>query len=169
MADLAELQDRRYAPPTADVADTPYLDAEHALAGRGRRLAAVLLDVVVFYAVMFVAVLPIGVGKPTAGVGTISMGFLLLVFVGLMAVNIWLLVQRGQTLGKMALGVRIVNRDGAPASAWQLVGKRYILNTLFTMIPFFGGVYALVDICMIFRASRYCLHDDIAGTMVVRA
>jgi hypothetical protein len=35
------------------------------------------------------------------------------------------------------------------------------------MIPYVGNVIALIDVLMIFRTSRKCLHDDIAGTKVI--
>ena len=42
-------------------------------------------------------------------------------------------------------------------------------HVLIGMLLFFGAIFALVDILMIFREGNRCLHDDIAGTMVVQA
>ena len=36
-------------------------------------------------------------------------------------------------------------------------------------IPVIGTVYGLLDVLLIFRASRRCLHDNIADTIVVTA
>jgi uncharacterized RDD family membrane protein YckC len=78
-------------------------------------------------------------------------------------------VRRGQTVGKAALRVRIVRMDGTRANAWHLFGLRYGVGMVATSIPFVGLAYGLVDALMIFRDSRRCLHDLIAGTKVVTA
>jgi hypothetical protein len=36
-------------------------------------------------------------------------------------------------------------------------------------IPVIGTIYGLLDVLLIFRASRRCLHDNIADTIVVTA
>ena len=41
---------------------------------------------------------------------------------------------------------------------------RVIVNTVLSLIPF----YTLVDILLIFREDRRCIHDMIAGTKVVQ-
>lgn len=46
--------------------------------------------------------------------------------------------------------------------------RRYVLNLFLSDIPFIGGFMPLIDVLLIFRKSRKCLHDDLAGTIVVK-
>ena len=86
-----------------------------------------------------------------------------------------LLAARGQNLGKILLGVRVVRADtseragfvrGALLRFLLPVGFMILLN-VFTVV--LGFVFLLVDYCFIFRADQRCLHDLIANTKVVRA
>ena len=80
----------------------------------------------------------------------------------------YLLATKGQTIGKMAVGTQIVDaQTGAIVPLLPLFLKRNISMQALAMIPFVGNVIALIDALMIFRASRKCLHDDIAGTKVI--
>ena len=68
----------------------------------------------------------------------------------------------GQTLGKMAMGIRVVQSDGSkiqPGQAW----KRGILRNVL-QITQIGG---LIDALMIFSGNRATLHDRFATTAVV--
>ena len=96
----------------------------------------------------------------------------------LLAVQVWLLATRGQTIGKRLIGLRVVKIDGSPAgivNAWLM---REALVTVIGMvagfIPLIGPIllrpaFHIVDWCLIFRDDQRCLHDTIAGTMVVKA
>jgi uncharacterized RDD family membrane protein YckC len=163
----------RYAPPQAHVEDVVDAFAEGpVLAGRGRRLAAVLIDGGIAMAIMMLlaAFTPFNpLAAASRGLGS-GLGLSALVnFTAFLLVHGWLLVNRGQTVGKAAMGVRIVRVDGSRASAWELFGKRYGLTWILGLIPVAGRFYALADCLFIFRASRRCLHDLLAGTIVVRA
>jgi uncharacterized RDD family membrane protein YckC len=157
-----------FQPPTAVVADVAAEATE--LATRGNRFLAALVDVVIQVAVLWLAslVLPWQIFDPdpsvaeTAATGAISLALFL-------ALHGWLLVRDGQTLGKKLLGVRIVRPDGSRADARRLLGLRYGIGWLLTLVPVAGPIYALLDALFIFRRDRRCLHDLIAGTIVVRA
>lgn len=157
-----------FQPPSAAVADLPVDGAEPAT--RGSRLLAVLADTAIQVAVMLAinALLPWSIWNVDASPGQLLVNLVvgLLVFAMLQG---WMLVRHGQTLGKRALGLRIVRTDGSRAGAGRLLGLRYGLGWVLTMIPLLGSVYALIDALLIFRADRRCLHDLIAGTIVVRA
>ena len=80
------------------------------------------------------------------------------------------LVTRGQTVGKRLVGVRIV--DAGTREVVPLVksyGLRFIVVQAITQVPFVGPILALVDPLFIFGERRRCLHDYLAGTIVVRA
>ncbi len=70
----------------------------------------------------------------------------------------------GQTLGKKALGIRVVSPDGSPVTAKQAWG-RGLARTLMQLTRILG----LIDTLMIFSKPRTTLHDRIAKTRVVRA
>jgi uncharacterized RDD family membrane protein YckC/DNA-directed RNA polymerase subunit RPC12/RpoP len=89
----------------------------------------------------------------------------LIYFIG---INSYFWATRGQSLGKMVLGVRIVQIDGERATWGRIVGLRIMPMQLLSWIPYIGGIISLVDVLFIFRANRRCLHDEIARTKVVR-
>ena len=163
--------DNRFAPPLAHVADVAPSGSE-ALAGRGVRLVATLLDAV-FGAVAF-GLLTLVTPLTWAPAPGANLALLLAVnafvgFVIFLVLHGYLLATRGQTIGKALLKARIVRSDGSPASLVRIVGLRYLPTMAITMIPVVGGLYALVDSLLIFRESRRCLHDNIADTIVVKA
>ncbi|MDI1320343.1 MAG: RDD family protein [bacterium] len=88
----------------------------------------------------------------------------------LVIIQIYLLVTRGQTLGKKFLGIKIVTYpdESNPGfvKVWLL---RAFVNGIIGAIPMIGGIYTLVDLCFIFRDDKRCIHDLIAGTQVVKA
>jgi uncharacterized RDD family membrane protein YckC len=163
--------DNRFAPPLAHVEDVA--DAgPGALAGRGARLLATLLDGLiaglVFWLLTFVTPLTLfpPPGANLAKVLIVNSVAGIILFVILQG---YLLATRGQTIGKALLKMRIVRSDGSPASFGRLFGLRYVPTMILTMIPVAGGLYGLIDSLLIFRASRRCLHDNIADTIVVKA
>jgi len=162
----------RFAPPMAYVEDVVE-SGPGVLASRGSRLGAAVIDVLIaMVAFGLVAWLtPINIFKPQAGAGMWLMLLenTLLGFVLFLAIHGYLIADRGQTVGKMLTKIRIVRSDGSKASFGRIVGMRYLPTSLLASIPFVGGLYGLVDTLMIFRASRRCLHDVIADTIVVTA
>ncbi len=90
------------------------------------------------------------------------------------------LATRGQTIGKMLMGIRIEDRQtGNLVPIWRLVLLRdlpimlpaYLLSISSNHDPVDEGLSILiyvVDFIFIFTASRRCFHDRIANTKVVR-
>ncbi len=77
-----------------------------------------------------------------------------------------ILTKDGQTIGKKLFKIRVVNeKDGRNGGFVPNVLLRAILNAVFSLIPF----YALIDILFIFRGDKRCIHDLLAGTVVVKA
>lgn len=158
-----------FAPPVAKVQDVAPLAGD--LAGRGARLAASIIDGVVFGLAMWAVASVAGVSlfDPDDAMSArywAAYAVSMLAFIALQGV---LLHLRSQTLGKIALGIRIVRRDGSRAGLGRLVGLRLLPMWLVGLVPFVGPLISLVDCLLIFRDSRRCLHDDIADTIVVRA
>ncbi len=164
-------------PSTPQAPGTPRATRQN-LAGRGARLAAVLVDNLIFFlsASPFVVAAIKEVSSRedyslewndlttiAAGMGLWMLGWLALAFV-----QIWMLSVRGQTIGKWLLRIRIVRFDGGgnPGFARAFL-LRSLLPGIICSIPKLGWVLGLVDICFIFRADHRCVHDLAAGTVVV--
>jgi uncharacterized RDD family membrane protein YckC len=84
-------------------------------------------------------------------------------------ITVILVARNGQTIGKKALGIRVVRSDGSPASLGRIFWLRNVVNTVPSMLPFVGIAYTLLDLLLIYGVRQQCLHDLIADTIVVRA
>lgn len=89
--------------------------------------------------------------------------------VWMLSIIVWLIdfiglpLFRGQTLGKMVVGISIVKRDGTPARLGAIV-LRNVVGYLLTIITVgIGFLIAAVN------GTGRALHDYIGGTIVVRA
>jgi uncharacterized RDD family membrane protein YckC len=155
------------------VADTGGLE----LASRWLRLGAAVLDSIIggfFCAPGFVMLMMAGIfstpDSPNpalllAGGVTLCLGLVLL-----LGIQIYLLVTRGQTMGKKLLGIRIVSfEDESNPGFVKVFLLRMLVNGVIGAVPFIGVAYSLIDILFIFRDDRRCIHDLIAGTKVVKA
>jgi uncharacterized RDD family membrane protein YckC len=70
----------------------------------------------------------------------------------------------GQTLGKKALGVRVVNVDSRPIG----FGRAFVRETVLKLVPSFLSPFNLIDyLWAAFRDDRRSLHDLGARTLVV--
>lgn len=173
MADGNSLQDARYAPPQARVDDVDASADGPVLATRWQRFGAALVDGALAFAAIWVA------GKvtpwdpwavdPEATLWTPMFLDMVVGFTAFALVHGYLLARRGQTIGKIALGIRITRADGSLASLGRILGLRYGLGYASTIVPIVGQVYNVADCLMIFRSNRRCLHDVIADTIVVKA
>jgi uncharacterized RDD family membrane protein YckC len=179
-------------PPVAPVGATPTATASSAdpqpeLADRGVRLGSFLLDyllslicalpgLIILGPIFISAVLAksqnrqpdfsgIAAGRLLLGLGVLGCISLLL-----LVVQVWLLSTRGQTLGKIVTGIKVVRvPDSAPAGfvhGWLL---RNFVPGIIRIIPWIGLLFFLVDSCFVFSGERRCIHDLIAGTKVIKA
>ncbi|MDP1588291.1 MAG: RDD family protein [Prosthecobacter sp.] len=86
----------------------------------------------------------------------------------LVITNIILLTVRGQTLGKLLLGIQVVrSADDSRAGFLRAVLLRSLLLIFVLFLPHVGPFLLIADVLLIFRADRRCLHDFIADTRVV--
>jgi uncharacterized RDD family membrane protein YckC len=79
----------------------------------------------------------------------------------------FLLYHRGQTLGKKMMGIAIVTLDNQKPAFMPLIAQRYFSQWLIGMLPVVGLPLRLLDVLMIFRGDKRCLHDLIAKTKVI--
>lgn len=166
-----------YSPPKANLEGGVAQAGVMPLASAGSRLAAVLIDGLLFLPLAIVGGVLSYLMRPAPGqapgpMGAGAMGMAAILGLYGLAVaiyQIYLLSTRGQTFGKKTMKIRIVKLDGSQPGFVHAVLLRAIVNALPTMIPIVGGVYGLVDILFIFRGDRRCIHDLIASTRVVMA
>ena len=171
-----------YAPPKANVADvSPGSDLT--LASRLARLGAALLDGIIMGALIYTPLIFTGAlgaamssamrsGNPlqfwgvfASGAGVVS-GLLIIVWA---VITFRLVAANGQTIAKKLVGIKVVRSDGTRATVARIFWLRNVVNTLITLIPLIGSLYALIDILFIFSERKQCLHDKIADTIVVNA
>jgi uncharacterized RDD family membrane protein YckC len=102
---------------------------------------------------------------PSLPAALLGGGYLMAMFVTYLV----LVSTRGQSLGKMAVGTRIVvHRTGETAGFVNIVLLRNFVAGLPMLIPCVNFVYFIVDCCFIFQASHRTLHDMIGGTSVIK-
>ncbi len=108
-------------------------------------------------------------GATVADVSRSSPFVLILALLGMcgyLILQAFLLATRGQSIGKIIVKIRIVDaHTGVSGGFLQNVFLREMLNSLLSMIP----LYFLVDSAFILQNDRRCIHDHIAGTVVVDA
>jgi len=173
-----------YAPPQAAVQDV--VDASLPLqpASRGLRLLAAIVDgllqIVVALPVLIAFVVAIArtpQARPDfamyAAALTAGGLFTLILAVPWLVLNILFVVRNGQTIGKKIVGIKVVRRDGTKVSLSRIFWLRNVVSLVIStglqlaIGAGFGTLYSLLDHLLIFRASRQCLHDTIADTIVV--
>lgn len=129
----------------------------------GERLAAQLIDAALHLgsgAAGVAAYYVLGLLSPLLG-GLVGFSLPLAV----LAYQWQMLASEGQTVGKRAMGLRIVNAgDGGNPGFVKAIVMRNWLNKLFCAV----GFYPLINVAPIFWKPRRCIHDYLAGTLVVK-
>jgi uncharacterized RDD family membrane protein YckC len=162
------------SPATDPILPTPVPDSEFRLATRGDRFLGSFVD----------GMIGIGIALPVWGIlyflGVIhsveemgrigisyGIGIGLVHYAVFMAIQWNFLKSTGQTIGKRMAKTRIAKMDGSKPDIRDLALKRYGFVSLISMIPVAGAILAWVDILLIFKKDRRCLHDLVAGTQVL--
>lgn len=162
-----------YAPPRAVVRDFTDPSALAVPADRGTRLGAAILDGIIFMVMVYLPIVFIAfsarTNPPTDESGSTAILVASAVTLVGFTVWCWLTIKyinlNGQSIAKKLLGIKVVRTDGSPASLGRLFWLRNVVNGLISIIPLYG----FVDALFIFGESRQCLHDKIAGTIVLKA
>ena len=103
----------------------------------------------------------------------LNLSFILLV--GFLLVQIVLIASRGQSLGKLATGIRVVDADtGRVSSATKLLGMRGVVLVVIywfaSTFPFLGVALMVVNYVMALTSpTKQGWHDRLAKTQVVKA
>ena len=98
---------------------------------------------------------------------TISALMILAVFV----VQTLMLIKKGQTLGKMAVGLRILDKNSLSLpSVTNILLIRTVLTNIAYSVPIIGMLLLVADfIIMIIDKQKQSLHDKLAKTVVMIA
>jgi len=137
------------------------------LAGRGRRLAASFLNVFVTF--IPIIIFAVSVSLDNRGDDTFPHSLIIglvciLLILSLYAVQVYYLITQGQSLGKKWLKIRIVDAKTYKVGGFcKNVLLRTVCNGLLSIIPW----YSYIDIFYMFGKDRRCVHDHLAGTIVV--
>ena len=143
------------------------------LAGRFRRLAAWAVDAALVPTLTILLVMIAGVVEHAEDFSDNFWIFwvLCIAVLSYLILNGYGLFTRGQTIGKRLLGIAIVaSSTGDRVPFWRLVCVRALffpISFLLALPPL--TVLSLLDQGLIFRSDRRCLHDVIAGTMVIES
>jgi uncharacterized RDD family membrane protein YckC len=134
------------------------------------RLGAFAIDNLLTSAIiLFIAIVPaLAAGDSDA----IRYAVLALGVLGLLAYFAlqWRGVARsGQSIGKRVMGLRVVKVGGDQASVWSILLLRNAVPWVVSALPVLGQVFALANLAAGLRDDGRCLHDHLAGTVVVRA
>ncbi len=136
-----------------------------------RRLGAQLLDNLLFLVPLLLAVLAVGSAtsgssddKIAAGLATFYIGLYLVVLPANFIYGGAMLSRRGQTLGKMATGVRVVAPDGGNPGFWRGAFREILGKGISGAICIVLGY-----IWMLWDPQQQTWHDKIFDTHVVRA
>ena len=142
---------------------------EQQLASWGRRLAALLVDVIVLVVAISVAL--VAAGMPADELrDRVENGEMLLVIVLFLIPEAiyytWMVGSRSQTVGKMALGIKIVDAESRAPIGYLRAFRRW-LSTAAMRALFW--IPAIVDHLWPLRDRRnQALHDKFARSVVVR-
>lgn len=160
-----------YSPPKADL-ETHNDEEKSELASRWARLGAAIVDA------LTIAPITLPLMYFTGGFDSISegvqpsiqysLGMALVGIVLFVIIHGRFLIKDGQTLGKKALGIKIVTIDDQTPRLSNLF-KRYSFYMLLSQIPIAGPFINMANILFIFTKSKRCLHDHVGATKVVQA
>lgn len=151
--------------PGATPAAAPAAVATDVYAGFWKRFAAFILDYIIVLALAMMAgaviglIYGVGAGAPTedaaSGLGAIAGLLVWWLYYALMESS-----SKQATLGKMALGIRVVDREGNAVSFARATGRN-LAKLLSGMILMIGYLMAG------FTSRKQALHDLVAGCLVV--
>jgi uncharacterized RDD family membrane protein YckC len=147
----------------------PAVPAGLTLAPIGRRIGGLLLDQIIVILPVVLVVLAIGY-IPSDGVTSDSLLFFNVAVTSVAFVYETLMIALvGRTVGKIALGTRVVNLMDGGRPGWSEAAMRALVPLSLGAIPQVGvllgvSVYSLA----LWNPLRQGLHDKAAGTLVVR-
>ncbi len=142
------------------------------LATPGARLGARVIDFEIIWTIWWIVFVGILSSLDEPHIEDLGLGILSILtlspLIGGIIYEVVMIAVRGQTLGKMAVGIKVV-RDGTGANPGMAKSLgRWALPSLILLIPFIGWLVSLLCyISLTWRKDRKGWHDSAAGTLVV--
>jgi len=141
------------------------------LASRWKRLGGAMIDGIINMVIIVPIMLATGVLQRAFRGEGMTIGqqaaFFVVGWIVFLVLNGYLLLNRGPTIGKVAMKTKIVDLNGNIPNFGKLLALRYLVLGLVAQIPIIGGLAGLVNALIIFGKERRCVHDYMAGTRVV--
>jgi uncharacterized RDD family membrane protein YckC len=142
-----------------------------ALASRGKRFFGSLIDIFIL------TILIIPVVMFLMNIGSIKkIDILTQIIISMsgiviyVALNGYLIIKNGQTIGKNIVGTKIVDYNtNANANLFKVAFIRFGLLILLKPVPIVGNLIGIINPIFIFGKEKRCLHDMFAGTKVVNS
>lgn len=133
------------------------------LAGIGRRFGAFFIDsLLLSIPMIIIAVLAFALASAGKDFNPLWIQPSFLIGIAIYVVYEALMIgARGQTLGKIAMRIKVVRPDGTPVSKGQAWGRAFMRQILLSCLALFNYLPAF------FTKDRTCLHDLVANTRVV--
>ena len=173
------------APPPGAGGPVPVFSGDlaggHVLSGWWRRAGALVIDgfiVAIGAAILFVAITaPFSIGffaNDTVGIVAVLVGALFAVLcvsiVALLYAPAMMARTNGKTLGRIALGIRVIRADGRPITFWFAALREVIIKSLLVGVvsSFTFGLASLLDVLWPrWDEENRALHDFVVNTRVV--
>lgn len=148
------------------------------LASPGKRLVARIIDIVLLVVVMIIigtlgigGTAALGSSGSDAGIGAAIAAMFMTVLTMIVLTILYevtLVALKGQTVGKMAVGIRVARADTGTVPGWGKSIIRWALPNLMCLIPLIGWLVGLLTyVSLTWDDRRQGWHDKAAATVVV--
>jgi uncharacterized RDD family membrane protein YckC len=165
------MEDNNFKAPEAELL-TEDNDSGTELASRWSRLWGSLIDglvmLVVLVPIMFITGYTAYIMEGTEPSFIFTFAMLFASIIIFFAINYKLLRDNGQTIGKKAVGTKIVGINDEKAQINDHILKRYLTYFIPGQIPIIGSIFSLINLLFIFGAEKRCIHDLAGKTKVVK-
>ena len=132
------------------------------LASLKSRALAVFFDIFIFYVIF----IPFNIYSTKKS----EIIYLAIVYSLLIFIQVHFLTKSGQSIGKKLFKIRISqfhNPNEIPR-VFKIIILRIVINDLVYLIPIIGLIYLVLNYSLALFKPRRCIHDYIAGTIVVK-
>jgi len=161
-----------YEAPKSDLRETVKIEEEYELASRWERFGGAMIDGIIASLITFPLMYFTGTwdkllrGEYPLFEMALFLAFGILLY---LALHGYLLAKYGQTIGKKMMGIKIVSIESMSILPLQKIFLlRFLPSALASSIPTIGQFFGFIDIVFIFGKKKRCVHDLIAGTIVVK-
>jgi uncharacterized RDD family membrane protein YckC len=131
----------------------------------GRRVLAIIVDSLVLGVLFWVMSMIFGTSSVEGGAASASLGTLGTLLYAVLAFAYFTLLEgyRGQTLGKMLLGIKVVREDNGEVPGLGAAAIRTVLRLIDGIFAYLVGFIAIL-----FSSKNQRLGDMAANTLVIR-